>query len=74
MEFTHLEGVEKYSTFDMVLYECDRLKNTECKGRDRCFYDSCRCHLTSDVKFAKHDRSGKPIVTIIIDSEGKWHE
>lgn len=43
---------------DKVIYECDKEKNTECKG-----YKNCReCNYTTDIKYARDVSKAKMIV------------
>lgn len=43
---------------DKVIYECDKEKNTECKG-----YKNCReCNYTTDIKYARDVSKAKIII------------
>ena len=43
---------------DKVIYECDKEKNTKCKG-----YKNCReCNYTTDIKYARDVSKAKMIV------------
>lgn len=43
---------------DKIIYECDKEKNTKCKG-----YKNCReCNYTTDIKYARDVSKAKMIV------------
>lgn len=48
-----------------TIYLCDRNKNVDCAGRDYCKNKDYTCHHTTEIKFAKRNRHGKPISELV---------
>lgn len=53
---------------DKIIYECDKAKNTECKG-----YKNCReCNYTTDIKYARDVSKDKMIIEEYIINGAKY--
>lgn len=53
---------------DKIIYECDKEKNTECKG-----YKNCReCNYTTDIKYARDVSKDKMIIEEYIINGAKY--